>query len=701
MLGARHGGQQMVPARPRLRLVLLAVLGVAFSALATAIAAAAGAMPMVWPASGLVVGLLLVSSARWRVFWLASLGTWTFLAGLHIDVPGVQSSGIALGAVLAAVVTWSLLVRGRSEATLSDAGDISRLIGAVTAGALTAGGVTALVATASDVGSWWQDGLVVAGGKAAAMLVLLPLFVRPDRFEAPASALERLVQGVLTLGFTALVFSGVLAVPLMFAVLPMFAWYAYRGTPRDAIRVVVGVALIVAVTTELGIGPIAGLGPRYGLSEAAMHLVGQLFIIDCVLILLPITVVVAQQRRAAARAEAERATLERVVTSASGTAILAVDRSGRVTVFNPAAEKLWGLSASAVLGSPADDLWDHRERGRLGAVLGVGAELSQILAAFVVTENPERLWSFRHSDGTRHRVQISVSELVDANDAADGYLVVAQDVTEREQTQQALLDTLASQRAAVDRLEEIERTKNDFVATVSHELRTPITSILGYTEVLEDGLVGELSPDQREVVSRVDRNGRRLLGLVEDLLMLSHIESARLAITPCPADLVEVVVDARDRVTDALRGRRVELVTSLPRRPLVQHLDADQVSRMLLHLLDNAVKFTPDGGRIEIVVRAVQGGSEVVVRDTGIGIGEADQARLFTRFFRAAEAVERTIPGTGLGLTIANAIVRLHGGSIEVRSRCGEGTEVRVFLPSRCPNPRAALPSQPVVSLAE
>lgn len=690
----------MAPARQSLRLALLALLAVVLSVLAATVDAGEGTMPLLWPASGLAVGLLLVSSPRWRVFWLAGLGMWTFLAGLHLDIPTAQGAGIAVGAVLAALVTWSLLVHGREEARLSDVGDISRLVGAVAAGAATAGVLAAVVTAQYGVTPWWQTGLVVAGGKAAAMLVLLPLFVRPDRFEAPAPPVERLAQGMLTLGATALIFSGVLAVPLVFAVLPMFAWYAYRGTPRDAIRVVAGVAAIVVATTELGVGPIAGLGPRYGLSDATLHLVGQLFIIDCVLILLPITVVVGQQRRAAARAEAERATLERVVTSAGGTAILALDRDGRVTVFNPAAEVLWGRSAADVLGSAAADLWEQRERERLGTALGVGTDLAAILAAFTVTEHPERLWSFRHSDGTRHRVRVSVSALVDAEGAPDGYLVTAEDVTEREQAQQALLDTLASQRAAVDHLEELERTKNDFVATVSHELRTPITSILGYTEVLADGLAGDLSAEQQEVVARVDRNGRRLLGLVEDLLMLSHIESARLAISPRPVDLVEIVIDARDRATDALRGRRVELVTSLPGTTLLHDLDPDQVARMLLNLLDNAVKFTPDGGRIEVDVQAVRGGSEVVVRDTGIGIGEHDQARLFTRFFRSAEAVERTIPGTGLGLTIVNAVVRLHGGSIEVRSQCGVGTEVRVFLPSR-PPAAVAIPTQPSVSLVE
>jgi hypothetical protein len=242
-----------------------------------------------------------------------------------------------------------------------------------------------------------------------------------------------------------------------------------------------------------------------------------------------------------------------------------------------------------------------------------------------------------------------------------------------------MLLTLQHQRTAVERLQELERVKGDFVSTVSHELRTPITSIIGYTEVLEDGMVGELTDAQLEVVNRVDRNGRRLLLLVEDLLTLSQIESSVLKIEPVVTDIRQVVTNAHRGVSATLGNRSLRVST--PSEPVVHHGDPVQLERMVTNLLTNAVKFTPDGGSIEVSLRSSGEASEIVVKDDGIGITEDDQAKLFTRFFRSNAATDQAIQGTGLGLTIVQAIVALHGGKIGVTSAHGEGTTVTVTVP--------------------
>ena len=145
-----------------------------------------------------------------------------------------------------------------------------------------------------------------------------------------------------------------------------------------------------------------------------------------------------------------------------------------------------------------------------------------------------------------------------------GYLATAEDVTEREAANQALLTSLEHQRMAVDRLQELERVKSDFVATVSHELRTPITSIVGYTEVLEDGMVGELTPDQHDIVGRVERNGHRLLRLVEDLLTLSQIEASGIRMHLATTDFVDVVRVAREDMEPALAERDLTMTLEVP-----------------------------------------------------------------------------------------------------------------------------------------
>ncbi|GAA4725272.1 hypothetical protein GCM10023350_04690 [Nocardioides endophyticus] len=250
------------------------------------------------------------------------------------------------------------------------------------------------------------------------------------------------------------------------------------------------------------------------------------------------------------------------------------------------------------------------------------------------------------------------------DDGVRDVVVVFRDVTERHRTAQALSDALATEQDAVERLRELERVKSDFASTVSHELRTPITSIIGYLEVLADGAVGELDPAQLGLVGRVERNSHRLLGLVEDLLRLSQIESATLSIDAMPTDLREVVSAAYDGVAWLLDPRSLDLAVDVPDHPVQLEGDPAERERMLVNLLSNAVKFTP-------------------LTDTGMGIPEAEQDRLFTRFFRSTTATEQAIQGIGLGLTIVQAIVALHGGTIEVESSVERGTAVAVRLPRR------------------
>ncbi len=254
-------------------------------------------------------------------------------------------------------------------------------------------------------------------------------------------------------------------------------------------------------------------------------------------------------------------------------------------------------------------------------------------------------------------------------------------VTDREEAHRAMLLTLQHQATAVERLQELERVKGDFVSTVSHELRTPITSIIGYAELLEDDLAGELSRPQREIIDRMERNGRRLLLLVEDLLTLSQIESSAMRIDPEVTDLRTVLSAAREAIAPVLAHRRLDLDVAVPAEPVVHHGDPVQLERVVTNLLTNAVKFTPDGGTVEVSLTSRGESSEIVVRDDGCGIPETEQARLFTRFFRSSTATARAIQGTGLGLTIVQAIVALHGGRIDVTSAHEQGTTVRVTLP--------------------
>lgn len=245
-----------------------------------------------------------------------------------------------------------------------------------------------------------------------------------------------------------------------------------------------------------------------------------------------------------------------------------------------------------------------------------------------------------------------------------------------------VFEALEAERSALEELREVDRVKDAFVSTVSHELRTPITNIIGYTELLDEGDYGELSPLQNSALERIGENGRRLLSLIDDLLTLSRLRSSQLELAPVPVDLVEVVRAAERAILPRVRSAEISLEMDLLPSPLVVQGDAEKLERALLNLMSNAVKFTPRLGRVTIRLRTKdEAWAVVTVADTGYGIPPEDLDRLFSQFFRTSVARERHIQGTGLGLSIVRAIVESHGGHVDVESTVEVGTSFHVHLP--------------------
>ncbi len=256
----------------------------------------------------------------------------------------------------------------------------------------------------------------------------------------------------------------------------------------------------------------------------------------------------------------------------------------------------------------------------------------------------------------------------------------------------------------VEELKSLDRAKSDFLATVSHELRTPLTSIVSFVEMLLDQDAEPMTATQDQMLQTVDRNATRLLHLIENVLTLSKMEMGAFESERQPTNLAELVVGALATLQPAAAAKHLSLTSSCPDDGLVVSGDASQLDRMLINLLSNAVKFTLEAGAVQAT--AVRDGDWAVltVRDTGVGIPEQDKKALFTRFFRASNAIERAIPGTGIGLAIVRTIVINHGGELDLQSREGEGTTVTVRIPlavpSRvpCQRPLASAQADPVTA---
>jgi two-component system phosphate regulon sensor histidine kinase PhoR len=199
-----------------------------------------------------------------------------------------------------------------------------------------------------------------------------------------------------------------------------------------------------------------------------------------------------------------------------------------------------------------------------------------------------------------------------------------------------------------------------------------------------------LDAGQRQMVAAIDRGASRLRGLIEDVFTLAKLESGAFGTPQQPVGLSEVIAAAVEEVQPSVADHQQVLTVTGGGPGLVVNGDRSQLERVMINLLTNAVKFTPAGGRVTVGTGARDGSAVITVSDTGIGIPQRDQEKLFTRFFRAANAIGREIPGSGLGLAIVATIVTSHGGSIAVRSREGTGTTFTIELPLRVPAPAQA-----------
>ncbi|MFQ6099969.1 MAG: GAF domain-containing protein [Anaerolineae bacterium] len=243
------------------------------------------------------------------------------------------------------------------------------------------------------------------------------------------------------------------------------------------------------------------------------------------------------------------------------------------------------------------------------------------------------------------------------------------------------------------RLQELDRLKDQFLANMSHELRTPLNSIIGFSEVLIDGLVGEISPEQEECVRDILSSGEHLLALINDILDLSKIEAGRVELEPKKVDVAELIEVVQATVKSLIEKKsqvlKIELEGDLP--SLVA--DPFRIKQVLLNLLSNANKFTPDEGHITLSCRLADPATMLFsVADTGIGIKPEDQEIIFEEFRQANGSAAREITGTGLGLTISKRLIEMHGGHIWVESEYGHGATFSFLLPLAGPPARETEP---------
>ncbi|CAH0209766.1 sensor histidine kinase [Microbacterium foliorum] len=357
-----------------------------------------------------------------------------------------------------------------------------------------------------------------------------------------------------------------------------------------------------------------------------------------------------------------------VWNSITGQAVIAIDSGGMVSAWNPGAVRLLGLSEHEALAGVRVERFLQPTVLRQFAPAGAERAADQV--------HPGLRALFDEADAG-----LTVDTRVDVSTAAGSTVPARVTLTSHQDShgsQHGYLLVITDETRAV----EVARMKDQFVGMISHELRTPLSAIIGFLDLLQNDPAQPLTADQQEFVDIIERNAQRLLNLVGDLLFTAQVDSGRFPLERRETDVVDLVREAVASSGPHAQREGIDITAEVPDAPVWISVDAGRIGQALDNLLSNAIKFTGDGGRVSAAVRVLDGTVELAVRDTGVGIPEDEQGMLFTRFFRASTATRNAVPGVGLGLTITRAIVLAHGGSMEVASSEGVGTEFRMLLPA-------------------
>jgi PAS domain S-box-containing protein len=383
------------------------------------------------------------------------------------------------------------------------------------------------------------------------------------------------------------------------------------------------------------------------------------------------------------QAEDSRLVLAAIVES-SDDAIIGETLDGAITSWNQAAQRILGYTAAEIVGKPISALMppDHSE------------DMPRILERIRRGESVGHFETQRLSkDGRVIDVSLSVSPIRDAGGTIIGAAKVARDITDRRRVEAERERLLAAAQSARADAESANRMKDEFLATLSHELRTPLNAILGWAKILRSGKVD--ADDLEEGLSAIDRNAQSQTQIVEDLLDISRITSGNLRLDVQRLNLTDIIEAALAAVLPAANAKEIRFHKVLDSLAGPVAGDAARLQQVVWNLLANAVKFTPKGGQVQVLLERVNSHAEISVIDTGIGIKPEFLPHVFDRFRQADASTTRRHAGLGLGLAIAKHLIEMHGGSVRAKSPGeGQGATFTLTLPITVVHPERPEPSQ-------
>jgi PAS domain S-box-containing protein len=351
-------------------------------------------------------------------------------------------------------------------------------------------------------------------------------------------------------------------------------------------------------------------------------------------------------------------------------AIFMLDVNGKIVTWNVGAERIKGYTAEEAIGRHFSIFYpdDARESGWPDYELQVAAERGSFVdTGWRVCKGGATFWA-----------NVTITALRDDAGNLIGYAKLTRDLTESKQAEATELasqrreDVLGAERSARMAAQRATRVKDEFLATLSHELRTPLSAILGWTQVLLRGGVANEPGVQKRAIEVIDRNARMQVQLIDDLLDLSRIMTGKIRLDLQHISMLSVVEAAVDSARPAADAKDVRLKAILGSSQDIVSADSGRLQQVVWNLLTNAIKFTPKGGQVQVLLQRVNSHIELSVSDTGIGIAASFLPNVFDRFSQRDGSTTRAFGGLGLGLAISKQLVELHGGSISAASQ-GEG----------------------------
>jgi PAS domain S-box-containing protein len=354
-------------------------------------------------------------------------------------------------------------------------------------------------------------------------------------------------------------------------------------------------------------------------------------------------------------------------------AIFFMDASGYIQTWNKGAEKTKGYKASEIIGKhfsifyTPEDILDKKPNQMLEIAKKVGR-----------VEDED--WRVR-KDGSKFWANVVITALYDENGELQGFAKVTRNLTERKEHEDELKNANVLLQEQQKELERLNESKDEFISLASHQLRTPATAIKQLLGLLLEGFEGPLPENLHKIIQKTYDSNERQIMIVNSLLRVAQIDAGKIVLRKKPCNINSILDSLTKQYEGIIRDKHQTLTCSLPNTPVVGCVDEHYYRMALENILDNASKYTKDGGKIEVSSETCDSLAHVAIKDTGVGVAAEDIPLLFEKFHRIPNNMSHKIAGSGLGLYWVEKVIGLHQGKIEVESQAGKGTTFHIFVP--------------------